>query len=65
LTAQVPPPTKALAVKDECIAAVGKVEGDLRADAEKVIDACGLVVTPGFIDVHNHGDLSILYYPQA
>ncbi len=55
----------AIAVKDECIAAVGKVEGDLRADAEKVIDACSLVVTPGFIDVHNHGDLSILYYPQA
>ncbi|GAG29731.1 unnamed protein product, partial [marine sediment metagenome] len=39
----------AIAVKDECIAAVGKVEGDLRADAEKVIDACSLVVTPGFI----------------
>ena len=55
----------AIAVKDECISAVGKVEGDLRADAKKVIDACSLVVTPGFIDVHNHGDLSILHYPEA
>ena len=55
----------ALAVNGEQIAAIGKVEGDLKADAEKVIDAGGLVVTPGFIDVHNHGDLSILHYPEA
>ncbi len=55
----------AVAVKGERIAAVGKVEGDLNADAEKVIDAKGLTVTPGFIDVHNHGDLSIIYYPEA
>jgi len=34
-------------------------------DADHVIDAKGQVVSPGFIDVHNHGDLSILYYPKA
>jgi len=51
----------ALAVKGERIAAIGNVEGD----AKMVIDAKGLTVTPGFIDVHNHGDLSILYYPKA
>ena len=50
-----------LAVKGDKIAAVGTVEGD----AKCVIDAKGLTVTPGFIDVHNHGDLSILYYPKA
>jgi N-acyl-D-aspartate/D-glutamate deacylase len=55
----------AVAVKGERIAAVGKVEGDLKEDAKVVIDAEGLMVTPGFIDVHNHGDLSILYYPKA
>lgn len=55
----------AIAVKGERIAAIGKVEGDLKVDAETVIDAKGQVVTPGFIDVHNHGDLSILYYPRA
>ncbi len=55
----------AVAVKGERIAAVGKVEGDLNADAETIIDAKGLAVTPGFIDVHNHGDLSIIYYPEA
>ena len=55
----------AIAVKGERIAAIGKVEGDLKVDAETVIDAEGLTVAPGFIDVHNHGDLSILYYPEA
>jgi len=55
----------AVLVEGERIAAVGKVEGDLKAEARKTIDAKGLTVTPGFIDVHNHGDLSILYYPKA
>ena len=55
----------AVAIKGERIAAVGKVEGDLKEDARTVIDAKELAVTPGFIDVHNHGDLSILYYPKA
>ncbi len=55
----------AIAVKDDRIAAIGEVEGDLKADAKRVIDAEDLVAAPGFIDVHNHGDLSILYYPEA
>ncbi|MBQ03425.1 hypothetical protein CL673_01760 [Candidatus Bathyarchaeota archaeon] len=55
----------ALAVKEGQVAALGKVEGDIKADAETIIDGEGLVASPGFIDVHNHGDLSILYYPEA
>ena len=55
----------AVAVKGERIHAVGRVEGELNVDAEEVIDAKGLVVSPGFIDAHNHGDCSILYYPRA
>ena len=55
----------AVVVKDERIVAVGKVEGDLEMDAKTVIDAEGKVVTPGFIDVHDHGDMSLLYYPKA
>jgi N-acyl-D-aspartate/D-glutamate deacylase len=55
----------ALAVKGDRVAALGKVEGDLKADAETLINGEGLVASPGFIDVHNHGDLSILYYPEA
>jgi N-acyl-D-aspartate/D-glutamate deacylase len=51
-----------LATEGERIAAVGEsVEGD----AKTVIDVNGLTVAPGFIDVHNHADLSILYYPEA
>ncbi|RLI08599.1 hypothetical protein DRO42_06040 [Candidatus Bathyarchaeota archaeon] len=50
-----------VAVKGERIAAIGEVKGD----AKVVIDAGGLTATPGFIDVHNHGDVSILHYPEA
>jgi len=50
-----------LAIKDDKITAVGAVKG--KADIE--IDAKGLVISPGWIDVHNHGDLTILYYPKA
>jgi len=52
-----------LGVKDQRITALSKE--DIKGDAKIVIDAKGMAVTPGFIDVHNHGDLSILYYPKA
>lgn len=39
------------------IAALGKLTGKT---ATRVIDATGLVVTPGFIDMHNHSDAAIL-----
>jgi N-acyl-D-amino-acid deacylase len=43
------------------IAAVGSVQA---ADAE-IVDAHGCVVTPGFIDVHSHGDFTLLAFPSA
>lgn len=52
-----------VAVKGERIAVVEK--GSVKADAKTVINGKGLTVTPGFIDVHNHADLSITYYPRA
>jgi N-acyl-D-aspartate/D-glutamate deacylase len=32
---------------------------------ERVIDARGLVVTPGFIDMHSHSDTSVLVHPRC
>lgn len=42
-----------LAVKDGKVAAIGRIE---RKAAREVLDASGLVVAPGFIDVHTHAD---------
>jgi len=33
--------------------------------AERTIDASGLTVAPGFIDIHNHSDYTILLDPKA
>jgi N-acyl-D-amino-acid deacylase len=46
------PFTGDVAIADGVIAAVGDVEGE----AAKEIDATGLLVTPGFVDLHTHYD---------
>lgn len=38
--------------------------GTITAPAERVIDADGLVLSPGFIDMHAHSDLQILIAPD-
>jgi N-acyl-D-aspartate/D-glutamate deacylase len=50
-----------IAIKKERIKAIGNKLGT----AKTKIDSKGKLATPGFIDVHNHGDLTILYYPKA
>ncbi|MFW6597506.1 N-acyl-D-amino-acid deacylase family protein [Propionibacteriaceae bacterium Y2011] len=35
------------------------------AGGEPVLDATGLVLTPGFIDIHTHSDVSVLHDPRA
>jgi N-acyl-D-amino-acid deacylase len=44
------------------IANVGKLD---TVDSEKGIDVTGLVVSPGFIDIHSHSDLTLLINPRA
>jgi len=51
-----------VAVDGDRIAKVGELG---KYDAGKVIDAAGLLVTPGFIDVHTHTDSSFLVNPKA
>lgn len=43
------------------IAAIGKIEGE----AKTTIDAAGLTVAPGFIDIHSHSDYTLLVDPRA
>jgi N-acyl-D-aspartate/D-glutamate deacylase len=54
-----PPFTGSLAVRGDRIAAVGEVEGGATLE----IDAHGLALAPGFIDVHSHDDFAVLTTP--
>jgi N-acyl-D-amino-acid deacylase len=49
-------------IRDGRIVSVGKSEG---ATAERVIDARGLKVVPGFIDIHSHVDTGLFRDPKA
>ncbi len=51
-----------LAIQGEVIAAVGPSG---KGDARRVIDARGLALAPGFIDIHGHSDYYLLINPTA
>ena len=51
-----------VAVKDGKIAKVGVIDDDT---GTQVIDAAGLMVSPGFIDIHTHADGNLLKHPDA
>ena len=50
-----------LGIRDGRIAALGRISGS----ASRTIDATGLVVAPGFIDIHNHSDTTLLDDPDG
>ena len=51
-----------LLIREDRIADIGK---NLPSANCRIADARGLIVAPGFIDVHAHSDLSILAAPEA
>ena len=44
---------------------IARIGRNLPADAGKVIDAVGLAVTPGFIDIKTHSDFTLPINPKA
>ncbi|WP_130891070.1 N-acyl-D-amino-acid deacylase family protein [Fusobacterium ulcerans] len=46
-----------IGIKGNKIIRIGKIE----EDAEKIIDAENKLVCPGFIDIHTHSDVSVIY----
>jgi N-acyl-D-aspartate/D-glutamate deacylase len=53
-----------LAITDGKIVAQGETD-ELGRSARRIIDADGLVVTPGFWDIHTHYDVQLLWDPLA
>ena len=51
-----------IGILDGRIEAVGDLAG---AEAVRRLDASGLLVTPGFIDIHSHSDFTLLVDPRA
>ena len=51
-----------ISVRDGRISAVGEVCSKL---GTRVIDATGLLVCPGFIDIHSHSDMTLVIDPRA
>ena len=51
-----------LGIKHNRIAAIGDLNN---AGADRIIDAKGLIVSPGFIDIHTHTDTELLVNPRA
>ncbi len=56
-----PPRNTDVAVESDRIARTGNLDG---CTAKLDIDASGLALSPGFIDVHTHDDFAALYHPD-
>jgi len=51
-----------LGIKDGRIAEIGSLRS---SDADRVLDASGMIVAPGFIDLHTHYDAQIFWDPYC
>lgn len=51
-----------MGIADGRIVRIGRIDG---TEAGRTLDASGLAVCPGFVDMHNHGDNGILAFPSA
>ena len=49
-------------INGQRISAIGRLSAE---KASEIVDADGLVVSPGFIDMHSHSDLELLVNPKA
>lgn len=52
-------------VADGRVVAVGDLLVEARARDAEVVDLDGLVVTPGFVDIHTHSDVSLVHDPAG
>src|SRR5262249_21730133 len=55
--------TADVAVAEGRVAEIGRLEAS--GSSARVIDADGLTLTPGFIDVHTHYDAQLYFEPTA
>ena len=51
-----------LGIKDGLVEAIGRNLGN---NADRIIDAKGLTVSPGFIDIHSHTDTNLFVAPKG
>ena len=58
-----PPRSADVGVRDGRIVFVGAATPEMRGAATRAIDVSGCFVCPGFIDIHTHSDISVLYTP--
>ncbi len=55
--------TADIGITGDAIAAISRISEGVAAD--RVLDAAGMIVSPGFIDSHSHDDAYILMDPQC